>query len=62
MGCNHRPTQVVAAQLVLVLGSLLTFPVASRVADAAAFGLPAARAAAAALAPAVARGYGRRRA
>ena len=57
VGCNHRPTQVVAVQLVLVLGSLLTFPVASRVADAAALGFPAALAAAAALAPAVARGY-----
>ena len=57
VGCNHRPTQVVAVQLVLVLGSLLTFPVESRVADAAALGFPAALAAAAALAPAVARGY-----
>ena len=55
--CKHRPTQVVAVQLVLVLGSLLTFPVASRVADTAALGFPAALAAAAALAPAVARGY-----
>ena len=57
VGCKHRPTQVVAVQLVLVLGSLLTFPVASRVADTAALGFPAALAAAAALAPAVARGY-----
>ena len=57
VGCNHRPTQVVAVQLVLVLGSLLTFPVASRVADTAALGFPAALAAAAALAPVVARGY-----
>ena len=55
--CAHRPTQVVAVQLTLVLGSLLTFPAASRVADADGLGFPAALAAAAALAPVVARGY-----
>ena len=55
--CAHRPTQVVAVQLVLVLGSLLTFPLASRVADADALGFPFALFVAAATAPVVARGY-----
>lgn len=55
--CAHRPTQVVAVQLVLVLGSLLTFPAASRVADADALGFPFALFVAAATAPVVARGY-----
>ena len=57
--CAHRPTAVVAVQLTLVLGSLLTFPVASRVADADGLGFPAALAAAAATAPVVAIGYAR---
>lgn len=55
--CAHRPTQVVAVQLVLVLGSALTFPVASRVADEDALGFPSALFVAAATAPVVARGY-----
>jgi hypothetical protein len=56
-GCASRPTQVVAVQLVLVLGSLLTFPVASRVADADTLGFPFALFVAAAFAPVVAFGY-----
>ena len=56
-GCGSRPTQVVAVQLVLVLGSLLTFPAASRVADADTLGFPFALFVAAAFAPVVAFGY-----
>ena len=57
VGCGSRPTQVVAVQLVLVLGSLLTFPAASFVADADTLGFPFALFVAAAFAPVVAFGY-----
>ena len=51
--CAHSPTQVVSVQLVFVLGSLIAFPLASKVADANRFGFPAVLFIAATVAPEV---------
>ena len=55
--CAHSPTQVVSVQLVFVLGSLIAFPLASKVADANRFGFPAVLFIAATVAPVVVHGY-----